>query len=192
MTSRVALGALLLGAGVAWLLTKAGVLDLAYETWIGIFLVAIGLAILLTPGRHVLLAVLGVLVLLAGLPALVVDRDVLQGGVGDASESPSSRAQLEPYHHGIGKLTIDLTAPGLQLDGAKVKATVGVGELDVSVPPDTDVKLDAHVGIGNVQAFGHDDGGFDVDVQRLSSTSGSQEMRLTVDVGIGSVRVLGP
>lgn len=192
MTSRVALGALLLGAGVSWLLARAGVLELAYETWIGISLVAIGLAILLTPGRHGLLAVLGTLVLLAGLPALFIDRDVLQGGVGDARETPASRAQLEPFHHGIGKLTIDLTSPGLDLDGATVDATLGIGELVVQVPPDADVSLDAHAGIGNVQAFGEDEGGFDVDVERISGTSGSQEMKLELDVGIGSIRVLGP
>lgn len=192
MTSRVALGVILLGAGVAWLLEETGAVDLSYESWIGILLVAIGLAIALTPGRHGLLATLGILVFLAGLPALLVDRDVLQGGVGDAVEAPATRAQLEEYHHGIGKLTIDLTAQGLDLDGATVKATLGIGEILVLVPPDTDVTLDAHAGIGNVDAFGENEGGLDVDVERISGTSGSQELDLELEVGIGDVRVRGP
>jgi predicted membrane protein len=189
MKDRSALGLLLLGAGILWLLTAADVVDLSYTTWIGILLIAIGLAIVLIPGRHGFLTFVGVLVVLAGVPALLVDRDVFEGGIGDEVETPLTLADDEPFRHGIGKLTVDLTEPGLELDGETVEASVGIGELLVLVPLDTDVTLDAHVGIGNAQAFGEEENGVDVDLTTISGTSGSQELDLELEVGIGDVRV---
>jgi hypothetical protein len=98
--------------------------------------VAIGLVLVLVPGRHGLLALLGLLVALAGAPALLVDDDVLGGGLGDRVEKPRAAADLEPYRHGLGKLTVDLTSPGLELDGARVVASLAVGELVVLLPDD--------------------------------------------------------
>ena len=152
MTGRGALGLVLLGAGTLWLLSVAGVLDLSYTTWIGLLLIGIGIAIALTPGRHGFLVLLGILVGLAGLPALAVDSDVLEGGIGDEVEAPQARTDLEPFKHGIGKLTVDLTEPALPLDGLTVEASVGIGELVVLVPFETDVSVDAHVGVGNAEA----------------------------------------
>ena len=189
MSSRVPLGAVFLVAGILWLLAAAGVLDLSYRGWIGIVLVTIGLAIALFPGRHGLLVLLGILVALAGIPALAVDGDVFGGGVGDRLDAPATDAELEPFRHGIGKLTVDLTSPELELDGAAVEASIGIGELVMVVPEDTDVSVEADVGIGNVQAFGRSEGGIGIDVDWLSGTSGRQELDLELDVGIGSIRV---
>lgn len=184
-----ALGLILLGAGILWLLTAADVVDLSYTTWIGLLLIGIGLAIALIPGKHGFLVFVGILVVLAGVPALLVDGDVFQGGIGDEVETPRTRGDLEPFRHGIGKLTVDLTEPGLELDGATVEASVGIGELLVLVPLDTDVSLEAHVGVGNAQAFGEEENGVDVDLTTISGTSGSQELDLELEVGIGDVRV---
>jgi Cell wall-active antibiotics response 4TMS YvqF len=189
MTGRIALGLLALGAGIAWLLAATDVVDLSYATRIGLALIGVGLAIAFLPGPRGLLVVLGVLVALAGIPALLVDDELFQGGIGDSTERPESDADLEPYRQGIGKLTVDLTASGLELDGASVEASVGIGDLLVLVPDDTDVTLDVHVGIGNADVLGENDNGFDVDLGGITSTSGSQEIALELDVGIGNVRV---
>jgi hypothetical protein len=189
MRSRVALGAVLLGAGVLWLLTTAGVLELSYRTWVGVLLIAIGLAIALTPGRHGLLVALGVLIALAGLPALAAGPELFKGGIGETVEAPDSRAQLEPFRHAIGKLTVDLTSPTLELDGATVVASVGIGELVVLVPTDADVSQNIHVGVGNAEVPGTTESGIDVEIDELSGTSGSQEFELELDVGIGNARV---
>jgi hypothetical protein len=188
MTSRVALGALLLGAGVAWLLSIADVLDLSYQTWIGLLLIAIGLAIALTPQHHGLLVVLGVVVLLAGLPALVVG-DVFTGDIGDAIEAPTTRAEIVPYEHGVGKLTVDLTSPGLSAEDLDVDAHVGIGELLVLVPNAPEVVVDAHVGIGNIDALGETEDGVDVNLDDRIPGSNSQEISLELDVGIGDIRI---
>jgi predicted membrane protein len=123
------------------------------------------------------------------VPALFVDSGLWDEGVGAAREEPASRADLVPFEHGIGKLTVDLTAKGLDLDGAVVEARLGIGDLEVVLPPDTDVDLDAHVGAGNVDAFGEEENGFDVDVNGISGTSGTQELDLVAEVGIGNLRV---
>ncbi len=189
MRSRHALGLVFLGAGVLWLLELTDVVDLSYTTWIGVLLVAIGLAIALSSGGHALLTLVGVAVLLAGLPALVVDRDVLEGGIGTTVESPRSSTQLGPFSQGIGKLTVDLTETGLPLDGETIEASVGIGELVVLVPPDTDVSVDARVGVGNADVLGRTESGVGVELETLSGTSGVQRVDLELEVGIGSIRV---
>jgi predicted membrane protein len=189
VTSRAGLGIVLLAGGALWLLAATDVVDLSYSLAIGITLILIGLAIALTPGRHGLLVLLGILVALAGIPALFVDADIWDEGIGEARETPVRSLELVPFEHGIGKLTVDLTTPGLDLDGETVVAKLGIGDLEVIVPTDTDVDLDAHAGAGNIQAFGEEENGIDVDLSGISGTSGSQELDLEVDVGIGSIRV---
>ncbi len=189
MSGRIALGVLLLGGGIVGLLWAAGVVDPSYATLVGLSLIGIGLAIALTRGQHGVLIVLGILIALAGIPALLLDDDLLEGGIGEATERPETASDLEPFRQAIGKLTVDLTEPGLDLDGERVEASLGVGELLVLVPSDTDVTLDAHIGAGNIEAFDEDENGFDVDLESISGTSGSQELELRLDAGVGNIRV---
>jgi Cell wall-active antibiotics response LiaF, C-terminal len=189
VTVRVALAAVLVAAGSLWFLSAAGVIDLPYRGSVGVLLIIIGLLIVLIPGRHGVLVVLGVVVVLAGIPALFVDSDVWTKGIGNEVETPASATDLEPFEQAIGKLTVDLTTPDLELDEKTVEASLGIGELVVLIPEDTDVTLDAHVGVGHAEAFDREDDGLDVDLETISSTSGSQELRLRVDVGIGNIRV---
>jgi Cell wall-active antibiotics response 4TMS YvqF len=189
MTGRIALGAVIVGAGVLWLLSEADVVDFSVTTWVGLLLIGLGIAIALTRGSRRVLVVVGVLVALIGIPALLVDDDLFSGGVGESTKRPETAADLEPFRHAIGKLTIDLTAPDLDLDGETVEASVGIGELLVLVPEDTDITVDAHVGVGNADLLGEEENGFDVDLDWISGTSGTQELTLDLEAGIGDVRV---
>ena len=189
MSGRAGLGVVLLAAGVLWLLAATDLVDLSYRVAIGILLVVVGLAIALSRSHRGPLVVVGVLVVLLGVPALFVDNDLWTEGVGDQTFAPAKAADLEPFEHGIGKLTVDLRTPGLELDDRTVEASLGIGDLLVLVPEDTDVKLDAHVGIGNIQALGREENGIDADLERISGTAGAQEVELDLEVGIGSIRV---
>ena len=189
MSGRLALGAVAIGAGVLWLLSEADVVDLSLTTWVGLLLIGLGVAIALTRGSRRGLVVLGIIVALIGIPALFVDDDLFSGGIGESTKRPQTAADLEPFRHAIGKLTVDLTAPDLDLDDRTVEASVGIGELLVLVPEDTDVTVDAHVGAGNVDALGEEDNGFDVDFDWISGTSGTQELTLDLEAGIGDIRI---
>ena len=189
MSGRAGIGIVLLAAGVLWLLAATDVVDLSYRVAIGILLVVVGLTIALSRSHRGPLVLVGILVVLAGIPALFVDTDVWTEGVGDETVTPAATADLEPFDHGIGKLTVDLRTPGLELDDETIEASLGIGDLLVLVPADTDVRLDAHVGIGNIEALGQSEDGLDVDLERISGTSGTHEVELELEVGIGSVRV---
>lgn len=189
MSGRAGLGVVLLAAGVLWLLAATDVVDLSYRVGIGILLVVVGVAIALSRSHRGPLVVVGILVVLLGIPTLFVDNDLWTEGVGDQTFAPAAAADLEPFEHGIGKLTVDLRTPGLELDDRTVEASLGIGDLLVLVPEDTDVKLDAHVGIGNIQALGREENGIDADLERISGTAGAQEVELDLEVGIGSIRV---
>jgi Cell wall-active antibiotics response 4TMS YvqF len=189
MSGRIALGAVIVGAGVLWLLSEADVVDLSLTTWVGLLLIGLGVAIALTRGSRRVLVVIGVLVALIGIPALLVDDDLFSGGIGESTKRPETTADLEPFRHAIGKLTVDLTAPDLDLDEETVEASVGIGELLVLVPEDTDITVDAHVGVGNVDVLGEEENGFDVDLDSISGTSGTQELTLDLEAGVGDIRV---
>jgi hypothetical protein len=189
MSGRIAFGAVIVGAGVLWLLSEADVVDLSFTTWVGILLIGLGIAIALSRGSHRLLVVVGILVALVGIPALFVDDDLLSGGVGESTKRPETTADLEPFRHAVGKLTVDLTAPNLDLDEQTVEASVGIGELLVLVPEETDITVDAHVGVGNADVLGEEENGFDVDFSSISGTSGTQELTLDLEAGIGDIRV---
>jgi predicted membrane protein len=168
MSGRLALGAVLVGAGALWLLSSAEVVSLSYGAWIGVLLVALGIA------------------------TALARSDVFSGGIGEREERPRTRADLEEFRHGIGKLTVDLTASRLDIDNELVVASVGVGELVVLVPDDAGGDLEARVGAGNVEAFGETENGVDVSFDRLSGTSGTRELDLELEVGFGNLRVVGP
>lgn len=189
MSGRAGLGVVLLAGGVLWLLAATDLVDLSYRVAIGILLVVVGLAIALSRTHRGPLVVVGILVVLLGVPALFVDNDLWTEGVGDQTLTPAASEDLEPFEHGIGKLTVDLRTPGLELDDRTVEASLGIGDLLVLVPAETDVTVDAHVGIGNIQAFGREENGIDADLERISGTAGTQEVELELEVGIGSIRV---
>ena len=57
------------------------------------------------------------------------------------------------------------------------------------VPDDTDVTFDVHVGAGSAEAFGETKNGYDIDLDGITGTSGSQEVRLVLEVGAGRLRL---
>ena len=85
------------------------------------------------------------------------------GGVGDRTQVP---ATLSPgtteYRLAIGRLTLDLTHAELTGGTATIDATSRIGSLEVLVPADATVTVDAHVGAGQARVFGKAHSGLDV------------------------------
>jgi hypothetical protein len=189
MSGRLGLGVVLLAAGALWLLSATDVVDIPYGVSIGLLLVLVGLVTMLASSGRVPLVLAGIVLVLAGIPALFVDPAVWTEGIGEDTATPASAAELEPFRHGIGKLTVDLRTADPPLDGVTIEASLGIGELVVLVPADTDVSVDAHAGVGNVEALGETKSGVDVELTGISGTSGAQELDLELDVGVGNLRV---
>jgi len=186
----VAVGALLLAAGVFWLFEATDVVDLDTKVWLAILLVGTGIAVIAAPrgaGRRILI-VIGILLALATAAASAVDVDV-RGGIGEDSEHPTDASQLEPrYDQGIGRLELDLRDVDLDEDET-VDAELGIGDLLVRVPDGVDVDVDAHAGVGHIEAFGEEDDGADADLDRTFEHGGTHTLELRLDVGLGSIRV---
>ena len=187
-------GALLAAAGAIGLLAVLDVYDVDLDVALAVGLVIVGAAIAfgaLTQRRVGGLVVLGVLLLGAFAIAAVTPVEV-SGGIGEKTETPATVIDLSPaYELGVGSLDVDLDDLALPAGRTAVDASVGIGELVVTVPEDVAVELDAHVGVGDMDVFGTHDDGLDVD-KKLSipgSTEDAPVLELEVDVGVGRVEV---
>ena len=186
-------GLLLLVAGVLWLLDVADAVDLRWRAILPAGLIVVGLAVLVLSlwGRAgELIAVGVVLTVLVVASALLPDQ--LSARVGEQTRRPAAVTELrDHYSHGIGQLTIDLR--GLDAAdlaaGATIGASVGVGELQVRVPPEVSVVVVASAGVGDVSAFDRSSSGFAVDLEESYRPEAGPELRLELSVGIGRIEV---
>ena len=192
MKGSVALGLVLAGLGVIWLLEVSDTVDLDTGVWVGIVLVGIGIGVIASPsgGARVLLIVLGLFVALIGGALAATDVE-FSGGVGDRTESPTSVDELDdPYELGIGRLELDLTELDLDED-TTVRAQIGIGQLVVTVPAARPVSVDAEIGAGDVDVQGEHDDGWNADVQTEADRGVGPELHLELEGGMGGIRVVG-
>ncbi len=119
----------------------------------------------------------------------------LRGGVGDTQWRPTTVSQVAPrYRLAIGTMRVDLSDVDFAPGTTHVTATVGIGNLVVELPPGTAVSVAAHSGMGDVQVFGQNDGGFSM--HRTVSAPGSSNgtgatarIVLDAETGVGRVEV---
>jgi len=120
----------------------------------------------------------------------------LRGGIGNTQWRPTSPSQVAPrYRLAIGTMHLDLSNVDFRPGTTDVTATVGIGNLVVELPPGTAVSVAAHSGLGAVQVFGQDEGGFGTSqVKQVSGSSSnmSNPPRIVLDAqtGVGEVQVI--
>jgi len=120
----------------------------------------------------------------------------LRGGIGNTQWRPTSPSQVAPrYRLAIGTMHLDLSNVNFRPGTTDVTATVGIGNLVVELPPGTAVSVAAHSGLGAVQVFGQDEGGFGTSqVKQVSGSSSnmSNPPRIVLDAqtGVGEVQVI--
>lgn len=185
----IAFGALLILAGGAWLLHTLDVVEISVEVVVPAALIVVGILLLAAArrGRQGGLITLGVILTL--LSALVASTD-LTGGVGDRRVALSGIEPVRDQELGIGQLVVDLSdlAPS---GPVSLSAEVGIGELRVDLPPDLPVRVEATSGIGQVDVFEEEDGGFGPELDHVDEgfEGAAASLDLQLSVGIGQVTV---
>jgi len=190
---RLLFGLALAALGVLWLLDAVDVATIDWDIGLPIAVVAVGVGLILTGllGRGSGgLVVLGAVLSVVLIASTWVDVP-LSGGVGDRTYRPTKLA-ARTYELAVGKLTLDLRAAGgAGAAESRIAAHVGVGDLRVVVPgglPCVDAR--ARSGIGNVNVFGHEEGGFGAEYRPNAACAASPLVRLDLSVGIGQVEVV--
>ena len=187
-------GSLLAAAGVVGLLDVVGAydLDLAIAFAVALAFVGVSIAAGALTGRRVGgLVVLG-LVLLACFGVAASSPISLDAGIGDRVERPVDAYSLKrTYELGMGDLRVDLSQVNLPAGRTKVDAHLGVGQLLVTVPPEVAVDLDAHAGVGDINALGLQDDGAGVNVHRFfpGATPDAPVLELDADVALGDLEI---
>jgi predicted membrane protein len=101
------------------------------------------------------------------------------------------------YRLAIGNMQVDLSNVTFRPGTTHVTASVGIGNLVVDLPSGTAVSVSAHSGLGDVQVFGQNDGGFGP--RRVMQSAGSTTSvtvgtgpRIVLDAqtGVGHVQVI--
>jgi phage shock protein PspC (stress-responsive transcriptional regulator) len=189
---RAALGiGVLIACGIIWV--AGAFATAAGPDWVVAALVIVaGGAILagafLKPVRWLILPAVTLALAAGTVSAAGLDLD---GGAGEREYRPASVVDLrDRYELGIGELVIDLRDTDLPAGDVPLGIDLGLGEARVIVPDDVCVATSADVGMGNVNLFGRDNGGIDVDFDDTPDAAPDRtRLVLDAEIGVGELRV---
>lgn len=190
---QIALGLLLVVAGLVWLLRSIGVFHLSWDLLLPSALILVGAALVATArGRdHGGLVFLGVVLTLALVLTSITPIN-FSGGVGDRTVTPTTAAELRSeYALTVGKQTIDLRQVTFDAGETRIAASVGIGDLVVRVPDDVAVRATIQIGAGNADVMERRFSGANVDETYESEGYDTASRRLLLDlsVGVGNIEV---
>jgi phage shock protein PspC (stress-responsive transcriptional regulator) len=132
------------------------------------------------------------LAVLAVLAVALAVRVPLFAGVGDRAVHPAALSAVDMrYQLGIGNLDVNLSDVQFPVGETHVKATLGIGDLQVRVPENVTVEVDGRASTGEVTLFGRSDDGTSVhDHVTDVGTDPRHVLVLDVRVGLGQVEVV--
>ena len=136
-------------------------------------------------------AVLGAMALLLVPSALAVAVTRVDGQAGDRSVTPTVMSDLQPkYRHAIGAFNLDLSRLQLPPGETRIDLDIGVGQIQVTVPWDTNVEARASVTAGAFDLFGNRQTGVNLDGRtRSTGQPGAPQLIITGEAGAGEVIV---
>ena len=192
--ARATMGAAAIVAGllVAWNLTTES--DVTAAAILGVCLVVVGLGLLVGAfiggGRRLILPAI---LLTVAVSVTAAGQGYAQDGAGERRWAPQTVAELEsPYELGAGSGRLDLT--GIDVPAGqtvRVEANVGVGDLQVRVPYDVAVEVDAAAGAGQLDLLeGDNEDGIGPELtEAYAGDPGAGTIELDLSVGFGHVEV---
>ncbi|MDH3293557.1 MAG: LiaF-related protein [Acidimicrobiia bacterium] len=186
-------GVVLVLLGAAWLLDLGEVIELRAALVLPALLTLVGAALIVGSlrGPHPGLIAFGtVLTLLVGIAA-VAPPEAIRGGLGERHHVVTRTSDLDSqYEVGIGDLVLDLSQ--LDLDEARnVRITVGAGDLNVILPADLPVDVEATSGAGEIILFGDKVDGVGLDENYRDDDYSDEDpgLALTLEIGAGAIEV---
>lgn len=189
----VVAGLLLVAVGLLWFLDVLDVIELRFALVVPAVLAVIGLALIIGAfdGPHTGLVIAGVFVTIATLALAVVPDGVFSGGVGERNIVVADQSELkERYDLGLGEMNLDLSDLDLT-SSASIAASVGAGQLRITLPPDIPVAIEARVGAGEIDLLGEGADGISVDLDHKSDGFDTAPITLTLDLSVatGEIKV---
>jgi phage shock protein PspC (stress-responsive transcriptional regulator) len=194
MLGRFAWSALLIVAGVAWLIDLTGAAQVDVRVVFAIELAVVGVALLVGTwlGRSRGLIALGlVLTMVAGtLSAIDVP---FRGDIGEHIVQPNTTGQLDGrYRLAIGHLELDLSHTHFDGKGHHVVLTDAVGFIEVFVPENARVEVKGRSDVGAVRVLGRPEvSGTHSHIDVVDDPPGTSGPRIVIDahVGFGAIKV---
>ena len=188
--------------GAAWALNATDATSMSAVTIFGVTLAILGAGILVGAwvgrARWLVLLALPLSLMVWGLSA-VPDSvrlgeavDWAADGFGETEFQPAVSGDNE-FSWGFGSASLDVADWNAETGPYDVSASVGVGELVITVPEDWNVIVDATVGLGSIRSEGVQvaDGGDVAQVLTFEAEgSGAPRMRIDASVDLGEIRII--
>lgn len=111
-----------------------------------------------------------------------------RSGFGDFSLTPVDASQLAEVQKTTGNISIDLGSLSLDAD-ARYPVSVGAGDIDVVVPDDLQVVINAETGAGTVSIFGRTSSGLGADGSYTPASPAGPTLDLDLHTGAGDITV---
>lgn len=196
----VTLAALLIVLGTLALVSRFTGWEPDATPFLGAALIVVGAALVVAAfstgrtARGGLIAV-GAVLSLALIAAESVPWDRASGGVGDRRYAPAVAEDVRRvYDGGLGNMTVDLSEVDVSDLDEPIRTRVdqGLGDLEVVLPRDADVRVTIDSGLGETRIFGTrglTEGTFEGTGPGSWVDDGEPEIVLDVDGGMGNVEV---
>ncbi|MCF2530058.1 PspC domain-containing protein [Yinghuangia soli] len=186
-------------AGVMWWLDTGTSADISLQAGLAVVLAVLAAGLLVGTfvrgSRWLIVPALAVAALLSAVAAITVP---FTGASGERTVTPVSAAQVEsPYRMKVGEMKLDLNDIDLSgrdpADPVRIEATIGMGNLQVFIPSDLRVVIDAEVDLGNIDLPNGNSNGWKPEREAVVEPTASGPSRGTVvldlGVGVGNVEV---
>lgn len=187
---RLTLGAVLLTVGVMVAFDVGGLIEPTSRHYFAapLLIIGVGLGVGAVVGRSRGLIVLGVLLTPFALTGSLLDVS-FDGEFGDIDAAPRTVAELaSSYRLEGGNIQLDLRRLELNGEDVAIDASVGGGEIFVSLPPRYQIEIDGRARLGHIDVLGRRSNGFGVD--RIDTRPGDGgTIRLDLEAGIGKIGV---
>ena len=176
---------------VAITVLVAGTTDTNWTTYLAVALGVVTVGVLVGtffggPGPLILIGLILAVLLAFGslMPSASTGEQVVR---------PVTAAGVDgEYQHGLGQLRLDLTdvVDPEQLLGSTIQLENGAGEIQVTVPDDLNVAIDAQVTAGEIRALGRKSNGTDATLVVPADEPGEPVLTLKIRQTFGGIEVI--